>query len=93
MTLSEIVEQLRSCDYQCEGGPLVNNVAFRELEYCATQEMKLEPCPFCGSHQVELMTNDYADHSWVACKVCRVQGVGDSKPREAIKKWNRRVGK
>jgi len=32
MTVSEIVEQLESCDYECEGGPLENNVAFIELK-------------------------------------------------------------
>ena len=32
MTLAEIVEQLEFCDYQCEGGPLTNNIAFIELK-------------------------------------------------------------
>jgi len=32
MTLSEIVEQLEFCGYECEGGPLKNNVAFIELK-------------------------------------------------------------
>ena len=31
MSLSEIVEQLRSCDYKCEAGPLHLNDAFIEL--------------------------------------------------------------
>jgi hypothetical protein len=33
MTLKEIVEQLKSCRYECEAGPLENNVAFIELEF------------------------------------------------------------
>jgi len=32
MTLAEIVDQLEFCDYQCEGGPLRNNIAFIELK-------------------------------------------------------------
>lgn len=32
MTLIEIIEQLRLCGYECEAGPLENNVAFIELE-------------------------------------------------------------
>ncbi|WP_198404143.1 hypothetical protein ACJGE4_15345 [Bacillus velezensis] len=30
-TLKEIVEQLEDCGYECEAGPLVNNVAFQKL--------------------------------------------------------------
>lgn len=38
MTLPEIVEQLRSCNYGCEAGPLENNVAFQVLEEMAGQK-------------------------------------------------------
>jgi hypothetical protein len=31
MTLSDIVTQLRACNYTCEAGALENNVAFQEL--------------------------------------------------------------
>lgn len=34
-TLSEIVEQLEWCGYQCEGGPLEKNVAFMALKRLA----------------------------------------------------------
>jgi hypothetical protein len=30
--LREIINQLKSCGYSCEAGPLENNVAFIELE-------------------------------------------------------------
>ncbi|NMW10775.1 hypothetical protein [Bacillus velezensis] len=30
-TLKEIVEQLKVCRYECEAGPLENNVAFQKL--------------------------------------------------------------
>lgn len=34
-TLKEIVEQLKNCGYECEAGPLVNNVAFQKLSELA----------------------------------------------------------
>jgi hypothetical protein len=37
MTLQEIVEQLRACGFECEAGPLENNVAFQELVRLAEQ--------------------------------------------------------
>jgi hypothetical protein len=37
MTLREIVEQLQSCNYECEAGPLENNVAFVDLQRLADQ--------------------------------------------------------
>ncbi|MBW7634751.1 hypothetical protein K1I48_14880 [Bacillus licheniformis] len=30
-TLKEIVEQIKACDFECEAGPLTNNVAFQKL--------------------------------------------------------------
>jgi hypothetical protein len=39
--LKVIVEQLKSCDYECIGGPMINNVAFIALEELAQQ--RLEP--------------------------------------------------
>jgi hypothetical protein len=35
--LSEIVEQLRMCKYECEGGHLENNVEFIRLEEIAAR--------------------------------------------------------
>lgn len=34
-TLSEIVKQLESCKYECEGGALENNIAFTKLKEIA----------------------------------------------------------
>lgn len=36
--LKAIVEQLKSCGYECEGGYLENNTAFIELEELAESE-------------------------------------------------------
>lgn len=35
MSLKEIVEQLKSCGYECQGGPLENNIAFIKLKEMA----------------------------------------------------------
>ncbi|MDL5023749.1 hypothetical protein [Bacillus velezensis] len=37
-TLKEIVEQLKVCRYECEAGPLENNVAFQKLAALAGVE-------------------------------------------------------
>lgn len=42
MNLKEIVEQLESCNYECEAGPLENNVAFIELKKRVEFESKIE---------------------------------------------------
>lgn len=38
-TLAKIVEQLEWCGYECEGGNLVNNVAFIALKQMAEKEI------------------------------------------------------
>lgn len=40
MTLTEIVEQLRSCNYECEAGRLEDNVAFVELVQMAEPDKR-----------------------------------------------------
>jgi hypothetical protein len=35
MTLAEIIEQLEACGYECEAGPLENNVVWQELKKVA----------------------------------------------------------
>jgi hypothetical protein len=36
--LKAIVEQLKFCDYECIGGPMINNVAFIALEELAEEK-------------------------------------------------------
>ncbi|MGN9867325.1 hypothetical protein [Bacillus swezeyi] len=43
-TLKEIVEQLKDCGYECEAGPLVNNVAFQKLAELAEVELPEKEC-------------------------------------------------
>ncbi|MEC1351687.1 hypothetical protein [Bacillus licheniformis] len=40
MKLSEIVDQLMGCGFECEAGPLENNVAFVELEKIAKEQSR-----------------------------------------------------
>lgn len=54
--LTDIVQQLRRCDYSCEGGPLVNNEAFRELERLAQEESHAPICPVADSGEIVAMT-------------------------------------
>jgi hypothetical protein len=42
MTLQEIIEQLESCNYECEAGRLENNVAFIELKKVLQRAYDLE---------------------------------------------------
>ena len=37
-TLTKIVDSLEGCQYECEGGPLVNNIAFMSLKRMAGKE-------------------------------------------------------
>ena len=46
--LFKIVEQLESCDYQCDGGPLNNNVAFLALKKMAARQHNVFMCKGCG---------------------------------------------
>ncbi|QQO41195.1 hypothetical protein 015DV002_241 [Bacillus phage 015DV002] len=39
-SLKEIVEQLKHCGYECEAGPLVNNVAFQKLAEMAEVDIE-----------------------------------------------------
>ena len=39
-TLNRIINQLEKCNYECEGGPLKNNIAFLALKYMAGHQLK-----------------------------------------------------
>lgn len=54
MTLPEIIEQLKSCQYECEAGPLENNIAFKALEELAGT----------GHEQKRELLADYAHEAW-----------------------------
>ena len=43
MEIIKIVNQLKSCNYQCEAGPLEKNTAFIELETAAKKNGESEP--------------------------------------------------
>lgn len=43
MEIMKIVNRLKSCNYQCEAGPLEKNPAFIELEKAAQKNPESEP--------------------------------------------------
>jgi hypothetical protein len=57
MTLSEIVRQLASCEYECEAGNLRMNVAFIAL----VERARAECCPNWG---------DNKENRWGPCYEC-----------------------
>jgi hypothetical protein len=79
MNLEEIVEQLESCNYECEGGSLKNNVAFIKLKkmvgrgesgsglmICPLHLTCLDPCSHGKPHSV----NSSCDHTGEDCSKC-----------------------
>lgn len=59
------------------------------------EEIKLEPCPFCGGKAWAYSGTTYHFESgwgWIcACKSCDAQGqIGETKAA-AIRNWNRRI--
>ena len=51
--------------------------------------MELQPCPFCGSTDLEVDDDD--ETSSVECEKCKIMGpVGDDL-EEVIKLWNKRI--
>lgn len=51
---------------------------------------ELEPCPFCGSHNVMPMTNPMTRTS-IFCRGCGAQTKAYDTASEAIKHWNTRA--
>ncbi len=54
--------------------------------------MKLKPCPFCGSDEVEITSEIiYTERFLIQCQNCCSQGPEERKKEIAIEKWNERV--
>lgn len=107
MNLKEIVKQLESCKYECEGGSLENNVAFIELKQMSNTQNKLKemykpqegilkPCPFCGSKKIVFVSYEHHVNNlrWKAmCLDCMTTiDPGWVQEKGYLKDmWNRRV--
>lgn len=59
------------------------------------QRAECLPCPFCGSKNVEVYTNDDGDYGpdtyMVECNVCFSSSGNQKSEIEAINAWNRRM--
>ena len=51
--------------------------------------VKLKPCPFCGSDELELALNGIGNWS-VSCLGCGATGRDERKADKAVEVWNRR---
>lgn len=52
----------------------------------------LEPCPFCGSYDVEsVISGDHKNLTWVECDNCETEGPPFVSEDRAIAAWNQRV--
>jgi len=48
----------------------------------------LRPCPFCGSGNLSVTTNDHSDYVWYMCGDCQAEGPPGEKSTEAWRLWN-----
>lgn len=50
-----------------------------------------DPCPFCGSEQIEIIEWDENVHGfWVSCESCGASGPTGATDAEAVERWNNR---
>jgi Lar family restriction alleviation protein len=54
---------------------------------------ELLPCPFCGSNNLSLDNLTDVDDWCVECEDCQIQQIANYTRDEAIRRWNKRVGK
>jgi Lar family restriction alleviation protein len=61
--------------------------------YCLDLGIKLlEPCPFCGSYDVEsVISSNHKELTWVECSGCETEGPPFVSEDRAIAAWNQRV--
>lgn len=54
------------------------------------QIIKLKPCPFCGSENLDVAsTNEHAH--WIVCDDCDASAASGETLAEGVSKWNRRA--
>ena len=53
-----------------------------------SEELKLKPCPFCGS-EAEFIGEEHYDWFYIQCKKCKMRSAWQTR-EEAIEAWNRR---
>ncbi len=56
------------------------------------KEVKLKPCPFCGSDGLNLkLCGHRPDGFWIQCEECGTEGPYCNYIKDAKKYWNRRA--
>lgn len=55
-------------------------------------DLKLRPCPFCGSNKIQFRMLEHAITHFVFCTDCRTQGDIYKTQQNAAFKWNYRAG-
>ena len=54
-------------------------------------KIPLEPCPFCGSNNVELVNGTHYDIAFVECGDCTAKGPVEEDEDDAVDNWNQRA--
>ena len=55
-------------------------------------QSELEPCPFCGSADLDLSNGYDEDANWVViCRECKASGTFCAEKARAISRWNSRA--
>jgi Lar family restriction alleviation protein len=55
-----------------------------------SEKLKLAPCPFCGSDDIEVHRQYVSHLHWLSCQDCRTDGPAKMGEADAIAAWNTR---
>ena len=55
------------------------------------EKFHLEPCPFCGTSNVDLVNGALYDIHHVECNECTARGPIEEDEDEAVDNWNQRA--
>lgn len=81
----------------CDNSFQVDSIEEKEHKENGTEPnqdpIELKPCPFCGSKNIELSSEEYHDKDVfyiVSCNNCGAQIEGSGRNKEAAEAWNTR---
>ena len=61
------------------------------MKHNMPDKFHLEPCPFCASHNVELVEGTHYDIAYVECGDCTARGPVEEETDDALDNWNQRA--